>query len=258
MTTSPGGPLADRAGDVLRTDHHTHTDFTDGRDSLERVVAAAESAGLHTLFVTDHVRADSDYLPRYVRALDAAAAGTPVRLVYGVEAKIMDTSGRIDLPPDLTGVRHIALADHRFPLPAGPAHPDTVRELLTDGRLSAHDALAMLVEATCRAVAAVPPGLGAHVAHLFSVLPKCGLEESAVDPVLLARLADACRASGTPVELNEKWRCPGPATALALHRAGVRLVAGSDAHAAEAVGRWSHAAEVLDALPGPGAGSQAS
>ncbi|MER8236996.1 PHP domain-containing protein [Streptomyces sp. NPDC094049] len=236
----PGAPA-----DPLRADLHAHTDFSDGQDSLAAVVAAAEAAGLGTLVVTDHVRGDTTYLPAYVSAVGAARATAALDLVCGVEAKILDTGGRIDLPEDLTGVQHVALADHRFPLPDGPAHPDTVRALLDEGRLTPQEALRLLVRATAAAVERAPRGRTAHVAHLFSVLPKAGLDEAAVDAVLLAPLARACREHHVPVELNEKWRCPSPRTARLLHRAGVRLVAGSDAHRAGAVGRFPWVAGAL-------------
>ncbi|MFG3039398.1 PHP domain-containing protein [Streptomyces sp. NPDC048330] len=237
---APGAP-----GAPLRTDLHTHTDFSDGHDPLDAVVEAASAAGLGTLVVTDHVRTDTTYLPEYVKAVHAARAAAPLTLVCGVEAKILDTEGRIDLPEDLTGIEHVALADHRFPLPAGPAHPDTVRALLDEERLDPREALRLLVRATARAVEQVPAGRSAHVAHLFSVLPKVGLDESAVDAELLAPLVRACRARGVPVELNEKWRCPSVRTARLLHRAGVRLGAGSDAHRAEAVGHFPWVAGAL-------------
>ncbi|MFI8423532.1 PHP domain-containing protein [Streptomyces sp. NPDC085479] len=231
----------------LRADLHTHTDFSDGHDPLGAVVEAAAAAGLDMLVVTDHVRADTTYLPAYTAAVRAARATAPLRLVCGVEAKILDTEGRLDLPEDLTGVEHIALADHRFPLPDGPAHPDSVRALLDEGRLAPDEALRLLVRATARAVGRIPEGRTAHVAHLFSVLPKAGLDEDAVDAALLAPLARACREHGVAVELNEKWRCPSVRTARLLHRAGVGLAAGSDAHRAEAVGRFTWVADALTA-----------
>ncbi|MGW6412886.1 PHP domain-containing protein [Streptomyces vinaceus] len=229
---------SDLSTSVLRTDLHTHTDFSDGHDPLERVVAAAESAGLDTLVLTDHVRSDTTYLPQYTAAVRAARATTRVTLVCGVEAKIMNTDGHLDLPDDLTGVEHIALADHRFPLPDGPAHPEEIRSLLNAGTLTSAAVLRMLVAATTRAVEAVPGRRTAHLAHLFSILPKCGLAEDAVDAGLIAPLARACRQRGVAVELNEKWRCPSPRTAALLAHAGVRLGAGSDAHRAEAVGAF--------------------
>ncbi|MET8471868.1 PHP domain-containing protein [Streptomyces sp. NPDC006422] len=237
--------MSDLAHPLLGSDLHTHTDFSDGHDPLDRVVAAAESAGLHILVLTDHVRADTRYLPEYVAAVRAARNGTRVHLVCGVEAKIMDTEGRIDLPDDLTGIDHIALADHRFPLPDGPAHPDDVRARLDSDTLTPAEALDHLLTATTRAVARIPAGRTAHLAHLFSVLPKAGLDETALDGHLLAPLARACREHDVVVELNEKWRCPAPRTAALLARAGVHLAAGSDAHRAEAVGVFPWVAEAL-------------
>ncbi|MFB7945896.1 PHP domain-containing protein [Kitasatospora phosalacinea] len=237
-------------------DLHTHTDFSDGHNPLAEVVAAAGAAGLGTVVVTDHVRADSGYLPAYTAAVRAVRADAPLRVVCGVEAKILDTGGRIDLPADLTGVEHVALADHRFPLPDGPAHPEQVRALLATGALTPARARRLLLAATARAVTRLPAGRTAHLAHLFSVLPKCGLDEADLDPAELAPLARACRARGTAVELNEKWRCPSPRTAAALAAAGVRLAAGSDAHRAAEVGRFDWAAGALaeahrGALAGP-------
>ncbi|WP_428950063.1 PHP domain-containing protein [Streptomyces sp. cg35] len=237
--------MSGRTHPLLRTDLHTHTDFSDGRDPLDQVVAAAEKAGLHTLVLTDHVRADTTYLPRYVTAVRDARATTPVRLVCGVEAKIRDTEGRIDLPDDITGIDHIALADHRFPLPDGPAHPEAVRDRLDAGTMSRTEALALLVRATARAIGRIPAGRTAHLAHLFSVLPKAGLDEAEVDAPLLAPLARACRDHGVTVELNEKWQCPAPRTAALLSGAGVRLAAGSDAHRADAVGVFPWVARAL-------------
>lgn len=238
------GPVPTPSGPP-RSDLHTHTDFSDGHDTLDAVIRAAVEAGLDTLVVTDHVRVGTTYLPAYVAAVGAARATAPLTLVCGVEAKILNTDGRIDLPEDLTEIEHIALADHRFPLPDGPAHPDSVRALLDEGRLAPEEALRMLVLATARAVEQVPAGRTAHVAHLFSVLPKVGLDETTVDGPLLEPLVRACRSRDAAVELNEKWRCPSVRTARLLHRAGVRLGAGSDAHRAEAVGRFPWVAEAL-------------
>jgi len=46
-------------------------------------------------------------------------------------------------------------------------------------------------------------------------------------------------ATGTPVEVNEKWRCPGPRITEHLRRRGVLLVASTDAHVASDVGVYA-------------------
>ena len=95
------------------------------------------------------------------------------------------------------------------------------------------DVVEMLVTATIRAMHAVGR---AQLAHPFSVLPKIGLTEDDVPDELLDALADAAVATGTPVEVNEKWHCPGPRVADRLRAAGVLLVASTDAHEAADVG----------------------
>ncbi|MFC7981569.1 PHP domain-containing protein [Streptomyces sp. NPDC057336] len=244
--SGPGAGGSGPDGAVLSADHHTHTSFSDGRDSLREVVRAAADGGLHTLYVTDHVRRDTGWLPSYTAAVrEAAGRAGRLTVVCGVETKILDTSGRLDVPDDLTGVAHLAIADHRFPLPDGPARPGEVAGLIADGRLTPDAALDALTDATTAALRSVPAGRTAHLAHLFSVLPKSGLDERAVGRARLIRIAAACRATGSAVEVNEKWRCPRPETVRTLRGLGVRMVAGSDAHTAAAVGAWAYVAEVL-------------
>jgi putative hydrolase len=126
----------------------------------------------------------------------------------------------------------VLLADHQLPVPDGPLSPRAVRER---GDLTPTDVVELLVGATVRALHRVAR---AQLAHPFSLLPKLGLSEDDVPDDLLDALADAARATGTPVEVNEKWRCPGPRVVGRLRAAGVELVASTDAHAAADVGRY--------------------
>ncbi|MEO5746234.1 MAG: PHP-associated domain-containing protein, partial [Terracoccus sp.] len=56
--------------------------------------------------------------------------------------------------------------------------------------------------------------------------------------------AFAALETDSAVEINEKWRCPSPRSLSHLAARGVRLTAGSDAHRAGEVGRWSYLVEV--------------
>lgn len=239
-----------------RADHHTHTSFSDGADDLDDMVRAAARTGLYRLAVTDHVRVDTDWVPAYVAAVRAAAIWAHLDLdldvVLGVETKMLDTSGRLDLPANLRGVEQVAVADHRLPTPHGPALPADVIAGLRDGTYRPADVVDMLVGASVRALT-VAAGIGqAVLVHPFSILPKVGLTEDAVDDAALRALADGCRAVGAVVEVNEKWRCPSVRVTRVLDALGVDLVAGSDAHRAAAVGRFSHVRDVARALdPAP-------
>ena len=161
-----------------------------------------------------------------------------------MEAKILDSSGRLDLPADLPALDHVLVADHQFPGADGPEHPDQVRAALRERSRTPAQVLDQLVSATALAVAAAPyPPI---VAHLFSLLPKTGLSENQVGDDLIDVLAEACLAAGARVEVNEKWRCPSLRVLHQLTARGVALTAGSDAHRVADVGRWSYVEAYLE------------
>lgn len=231
-----------------RADWHTHSDLTDGADPWEAMADAAVTAGLGVLGASDHVRRDSTWVPEYVARVRAIVR-PGLELRCGVEVKMLDDAGTLDLPPRIPPLDYLLVADHQFPGAEGPVHPRDVAARVTGSPSAAADAVDTLVAATCAAVGRSP--VPAIVAHLFSVLPKCGLDESHVSDEHLRALADACVRADAAVEVNEKWRCPGPRVlrTLALH--GVRLTAGSDAHRVADVGRWVYLDEVEIALAQP-------
>ena len=221
----------------LGTDWHTHTDTTDGAASPQQMVDAAAAAGLHRLHITDHVRAGSTWLPEYVAHLARVRSNAPVEVVCGVEAKILDVRGTVDLPADLRGVEQVIVSDHQFPTRAGPITPSEMRRRIATREFRASDVLADLVLATSRAVFVHERVV---VGHLFSVLPKSGIDLDLVTPELLDLLATACRAAGAVVEVNEKWCSPSLDVVRTLSGLGVEIVPSSDAHDTAALGAWDH------------------
>jgi putative hydrolase len=234
--------------DLVRTDHHVHSTWSDDATStpLENLVAARD-AGLASIRMVDHVRTSTTYVPEFLAEIAALPAVDGLEVLTGVEAKILDASGRLDLPPGLVvgpgGVDRVLIADHQFPGPDGPWSPRRTLEELAGG-LSASDALDLLVGATVRAMSLAGRG---QLAHLFSLLPKIGLHERDLSDEHIAAVADAAIRTDTTVEVNEKWRCPGPRVVLALAAAGVTLVGSTDSHEASSVGRYSWVAEAASA-----------
>jgi putative hydrolase len=234
---------------LLTGDHHVHSSYSsDARDSVADDLAAARARGLTEVCLADHVRSDTAWVDEYratvrAEALRVARLAPELTVHCAVEAKILDRDGRVDAPR-LSGLDRVLLADHQYPGVDGPVDPARVRQAIAAGHMSTVEVVDTLVTATTRALWRVP---GPQLAHLFSLLPKVGLDEDAVTADHLAALAVAARDTAAVVELNEKWRCPGPAAVAAFTAAGVRMVASTDSHRADDVGVYDWVAGATDA-----------
>jgi putative hydrolase len=226
--------------DLLLGDHHVHSTFSDDAvSSLAENIAAAAAAGLTTLRCVDHVRASTTWVPEFAAAV-AAEPTRGLRVLMGVETKLMSVAGDLDLPPGL-GEMPVLIADHQFPGTDGPWSPTATVER----RLLASDAVDLLITAYVNAMRATA---NAQLAHPFSILPKIGLSESDLSDEHLRLWASTAAETGTWIEVNEKWACPQPRALRAAIAAGATLVASTDAHIATDVGRYSAVATLLEGL----------
>ena len=229
---------------LLRGDHHVHSTFSDDAVStLAQNVEAAASAGLSTLRLVDHVRRSTTWVPEYLAAVRALRVPDGLTVLTGVEAKILDVAGALDVPPLPDGIDRILIADHQFPGVDGPLGPSAVRERIAAG-WATDDVLDQFVDALIATMRRYP---GNQLAHCFSILPKIGLSEADVGAERTDAWARAAAETDTLVEVNEKWGCPGAGALTALRRAGATIVASTDSHDASEVGRYSRILPLLDA-----------
>lgn len=233
---------------ALTGDWHIHSSFSDDAVStLAENVAAAAARGLREIRLIDHVRVSTTWVPQFLSAVRALDVPASLTVHTGVEAKILDAAGTLDIPADLVvgpgGIDGIVIADHQFPGPDGPWSPARATAELAAG-LSGADALAMLVGATIAAMERA--GGGAQLAHPFSILPKVGLDERDIPDQLLREWAEAAARTGTRIEVNEKWGCPSARAVRVARAAGAILVASTDSHHADDVGRYDRVAAILE------------
>lgn len=229
----------------LDQDVHVHSTFSDdARSTLAENIAAAHRRGLTRLRLVDHVRGSTTWVPEFVSAVRREQMPDGLEVRTGLETKVLDAGGTLDLPPGPLDVDAILVADHRFPGPDGPWTPERTRAELAGG-LSSAAAVEMLVGALVAAVASVP---SAQLAHCFSILPKIGLSEDDLSDDLLAHWATEVARHDVLVEVNEKWACPGSRVLRAAVAAGVRLAPATDSHHADDVGVYERVPRLLAGL----------
>jgi len=233
-------------GTILKGDYHVHSTFSDdAKSTVSENLAAASKAGLSEIRLVDHVRGSTTWVADFLTTVKAAPTYTDLTVLTGVEAKILNARGELDLPPGLVvgsaGVDAVLIADHQFPGLDGAWTPDQTRARMAAG-LRASDALDLLIGATIAAMGSVEQG---QLAHCFSILPKIGLDESDLTDEHLTAWATSAASTGTLVEVNEKWGCPGPRALRAALDAGVTLVASTDSHVASDVGQYSRVSAIL-------------
>ncbi|HEY5230250.1 MAG TPA: PHP domain-containing protein, partial [Galbitalea sp.] len=147
-------------------DFHVHSTFSDDAHStIAENLAAASAAGLAEIRLVDHVRQSTTWLPEFLAAVRAAPQHAGLTVRTGVEAKILNARGGLDLPPGLVvgpgGVDAVLIADHQFPGLDGAWSPEVTRQKL-DAGLRVSDALDLLIGATVAAMESVEFGQLAH------------------------------------------------------------------------------------------------
>lgn len=226
-------------------DMHVHSTYSDGSASVAENLVAAERAGLVALSCVDHVRRDTEWGPAFAEEVRTLASGTEMEVRSGLEAKILNSSGELDLPADTGGVDRIYAADHRVPLDDGPADPAAVRLAIERGEMDPAEVIESIVRST---TAAVSRYSNLVIAHLFSVLPKIGVDESSVPEESLERLAAGAAEAGALIEIDERWRCPSARTLRPFQRAGVPILLSTDSHSPETIGRYDYCLGVVEEL----------
>ena len=210
-------------GDV-RGDTHTHSDWTDGVDSIDVMARAARDHGHEYIVLTDHspsLGVTRGLTPDRVEAQRAEigrlnAELAPFRILHGTELEIR-ADATLDYPDELLA---------RF---------DVVIASIHTGRGQSPEQL------TKRALAAI-----AHP-HVDVLAHPSGRIVNRRDPLPLdwPRLFDAAAAHHTALEINGSPRLDlDDSLARAAGRAGARLTLASDAHRTEELGQQAYAVDL--------------
>ncbi|MGE0865260.1 MAG: DNA polymerase/3'-5' exonuclease PolX [Vicinamibacterales bacterium] len=205
----------------LRGDVHMHTTESDGRESLETMVAAAQARGLQYIAITDHTQSLA-----MTNGLDESRA-------YAFADRIRKYSATLAKFTVLAGIECDILADGRLDL------DDDCLASLDVVVASVHSAMQQdEAEMTARVIRAIEHPSVDIIGHLTGRM----LLRRDPSRVNVEKVIDAAAANGVALEINSQpYRldlCDSHAR-LARDR-GVRIAINSDAHEIDALGytRW--------------------
>ena len=234
-------------------DGHTHTSFSDGRNTVVENVRAAEAVGLECVAITDHFFESGEWFDRMLAGINVARQRYDVHVLAGAEVVIMNTEGEVSIGPEEAHRLEIVLADiGGRTLGIATDAPSTKARLLDN-------------VTTCMVNACQNP-LVHVIAHPFN-LGRFPLPVYITDipKTSLRSIAQAFVDTDTAFELMNQmhWWFPDVpverftrdyAELVGLFAAeGVKFVLGSDAHSAGAVGnlRWAVNLVQLAEIPPP-------
>jgi DNA polymerase (family 10) len=210
--------------DQVRGDTHTHSNWTDGVDTIEVMARAARELGHEYIVLTDHspsLGVARGLTPGRVEEQRAEigrlnADLAPFRILHGTELEIR-ADASLDYPDELLA---------RF---------DVVIASIHTGRGQSSEQL------TARALAAI------EHPHVDILAHPSGRIVNRRDPLPLdwPRVFEAAARTGTALEINGSPRLDlDDALARAAGRAGARLTLASDAHRTEELGQQRYAVDL--------------
>ncbi len=102
--------------DVPPIDLHLHTNWTDGKNTVEAMYDQAQKVGLEVILFSEHARASSgDWFPKFARQVRELPK-TSCHALVGVEAKVKDFNGNLDCTNEIIDLCDLVMGSvHRFP-----------------------------------------------------------------------------------------------------------------------------------------------
>lgn len=226
-------------------DMHVHSTFSDGVNSIEENIREAEKAGLKRLCCVDHVRRDTNWVVNFVNSVDKLKTETNIQLFSGLETKILNRDGDLDLPKDYEKADYIYIADHQFPVYDAHYHPKEIRDMMKYGLISKDELLESITDATCNAIERHEKVV---LAHLFSILPKVGISEDEISDKLLEKIAITAKRFDVKIEVDERWKCPSLRVTAYFHQKKIPIIFSTDSHRRETIGKYYYNQRIFLAI----------
>lgn len=199
----------------LKEDYHVHCNYNDHSApdlTIKNAIRQADRIGLETLAFTEHVRKNSEWIPKYLKELEFYDNTSTIRIVHGFEAKILE-DGSIDCPEQYSRDYFLIASFH-----------------------TKYNSKKIWLNALKKAIENPYVNVIGHIA------PECSF---ALDRTEVDELACLMVKNNKIVELNAKYHRPPNDWVVILKKKGVRLHLASDAHSLEEIGRYQKISDLI-------------
>jgi len=215
--------------DVPRVDLHIHTIYTDGSNTINEILQKAMLMNIETIAITDHVWKTSTYLDQYFDEIKTKRESIALKVLAGIEAKIININGDIDATPDVIDESEIVLGSlHSIPTDEDYAFLDVNRTEADEVINNSFEALINLIESKRVDV----------VAHPTALLKKYGYNFNTEQ---MEEIASKAAKYNVAIEINTKYKVPSLKFIKICVNKGVLFSLGSDAHTLKEIGNINYA-----------------
>ncbi|MFD0829721.1 PHP domain-containing protein [Neobacillus sp. M.A.Huq-85] len=206
---------------MILMDLHTHSNYSDGKNSIEQMVTTAIELGYKAIAITDHVWITSDWIDDFSRHINQVkeAFKNEILVFSGLEAKVINLQGDIDASANVESKVNFLLGSiHRIPFSGGyysvsKGILDSKEEIFKKW-LTSFENLLWNPRVTI-------------IAHPLSELNRFNIQLSKKQK---KEIAELMIASGKVVEINVKHNAPDPDIIELLGRSRTKVVVSSDSH----------------------------
>lgn len=207
----------------LNGDWHTHSTFSDGKNTPEEMVKAAISINLELIAITDHVNRKTDWLDGFSEEINRLKNKykNQILILSGIEAKAIDLKGNIDAQVEFFDKVDIVLgAIHRIP---------TTEDFMPKEQISKRkdEALTHWNQTILALLKNPNVDIIAHPTNLLS------LYQITVPLTMKKEIIGLAKGKDKAFESNIKYQVPDKEFIELLKENNVSIVKGSDAHSIE-------------------------
>ncbi len=206
---------------MTKKDYHLHSNFSDGNNSPEEMLKAAIGLGYKEIAFTDHVRRDSEWVEKYIEELKKLKNKykLKIKILIGVEAKVINLQGELDLPPKISDRMDLILgAFHQ--IPKGKEQYFSENEILKNKK----EVLGFWYSSMKNLLKNPRVNI---IAHPTYPLDKYFIFLDRKQKENIARIA---KKQNKIFEINFKYNCPDKEFISILKKRGVKIIRSSDSH----------------------------